>query len=279
MFLTLEDCIQSWKEAGQYGTKEERIARNARWIPFYSYAAESQLSSTAPADSHAREVARTLVSAGILNGEKTVLDVGAGTGRFSLAFGEVCGKVTALDMDSPSLAVLLNRAKANGLQNIEIERGMWELYPAKDKFDVVFSSMCPAICDYDELLRMEGMAREACALMAVTRGSYDKHRKKLMRELDVHPTGMTTEALWYYDTLYLMGRQPNVVNFTQHIEYTVPVESAVERDKVYFEIFGLDPADSERKLRDYYEANSKDGMVLNESHINTALIWWKIPKD
>ena len=65
MFMTLEECVQSWKEAGQYGSKEERIARNARWIPFYSYSAQSQLNSTAPTDPHAREVVHVLEDAGV----------------------------------------------------------------------------------------------------------------------------------------------------------------------------------------------------------------------
>lgn len=278
MFLTLEECIQAWEKAGQYGTKEERVARNARWIPFYSYLAEPQLSSTAPADLYAQAAAQALESAGILRRDVTVLDVGAGTGRFSLAFGALGARVTALDMDAPSLAVLMNRAKANRIPNMEIERGMWELFQPKDKYDVVFSAMCPAICDYDELLRMESMAHDACALIAVTRGSYDLHRKTLMRELDVHPAGMTTEALWYYNTLYLMGRQPNVKTFTQRQEYTVPIDMAVERDKIYFEIFGLNPAQSEPKLRAYYEKLCQNGVISDISHINTALIWWKVPK-
>ena len=276
MFLTLEECVRAWEKAGQYGTKEERIAHNARWILFYSYVAQPQLSSAASADPHAKEVAQVLKKAGILSAGKTILDVGAGTGRFSLAFGELGAKVTALDMDSASLTVMQSRAKANAIEQIETERGMWELYIPKGKFDVVFSSMCPAICDYEELKRMEGMAKEACALIAVTRGSYDKHRRTLMTELDVHPKGMTTEALWYYNTLYLMGRQPNVVNFTQHTEFSVPIEKAVEQNQVYFEIFGLDPSESGPKLREYFEKQAVDGMVPDVSHVNTALIWWRI---
>ena len=52
------------------------------------------------------------------------------------------------------------------------------------------------------------MTTEACCLIAVTRGSYDLHRKNLMELMGVRPGGgMTTEAIWYYEMLYLMGRQ------------------------------------------------------------------------
>ena len=99
-----------------------------------------------------------------------------------------------------------------------------------------------------------------------------------MQELDAKPQGMTTEAMWYYNMLYLMGRQPNVWNFTRHFEYQAPVEKLVEQNKVYFEIFGIPKEVSEEKLRDYYMQHAIDGMVPDESHINTQLIWWKIPE-
>ena len=186
MYLTLEECAAAWETAGGHGTKEERIARNARWIPFYSYVAQGQLQSSAGPDLHAKEVAQILKDARVLESCGTLLDLGCGTGGFSLAFAQQGMQVTAVDMDYPSLLVLSNRAKANGLE-IETERTMWERYNPKSKFDVVFSSMCPAICDYRELLRFEGMGSKYGCLIAVSRGSYDKHRKQLIQELDAKP--------------------------------------------------------------------------------------------
>ncbi len=277
MYLTLEECAAAWEKVGGHGTKEERIARNVRWIPFYNYVAQGQLQSSAGADPHAKEVARILKEAGVLESGGTLLDLGCGTGGFSLAFAEQGIQVTAVDMDHSSLMVLSNRAKANGLE-METIRAMWEQYNPRTKFDVVFSSMCPAICDYQELLRFEGMGRKYGCLIAVSRGSYDKHRKQLMQELEAKPKGMTTEAMWYYNMLYLLGRQPNVWNFTRHFEYQAPIEKLVEQNKVYFQIFGISPEESEPKLRAYYKRYAIDGMVPDESHINTQLIWWKIPE-
>ena len=277
MYLTLEECAAAWEAAGGHGTKEERIARNARWIPFYSYVAQGQLQSSAGPDLHAKEVAQILKDAGVLESCGTLLDLGCGTGGFSLAFAQQGMQVTAVDMDHPSLLVLSNRAKANGL-GIETQQAMWEQYDPETKFNVVFSSMCPAICDYRELLRFEGMGSKYGCLIAVSRGSYDKHRKRLIQELDAKLTGMTTEAMWYYNILYLMGRQPNVWNFTRHFEHQAPIEKLVEQNKVYFQIFGISPEESEPKLRAYYKRHAIDGIVPDESHINTQLIWWKIPE-
>ena len=278
MFLTLEECTAAWEESGGHCSKEDRIARNTRWIPFYSYVAQGQLQNSAGPDPHAKEAAQILKDARVLGNDRTLLDLGCGTGDFSLAFAQQGMQVTAVDMDDTSLQVLMNRAKANDLTGIDTQQAMWEQYNPQTKFDVVFSAMCPAICDYQELLRFEGLGRKYGCLIAVSRGSYDKHRKQLMQELNAKPKGMTTEAMWYYNMLYLMGRQPNVWNFTRHFEYQAPMENLVEQNKVYFQIFGISPEESEPKLRAYYNRHAIDGMVPDESHINTQLIWWKIPE-
>ena len=131
-------------------------------------------------DSHAEDVARYLRDTGILHDNATLLDIGSGTGAYSLSFAKRCAKVTALDMEDMSLSVLTDHASMLGLSNINCIRGMWETYEPDRKFSVTFSSMCPAICTHEELLKMEAMTGETCCLIAVTRGSYDLHRKNLM---------------------------------------------------------------------------------------------------
>ncbi len=279
MFQTPEECKKAWEAAGKHGTPAERIERNNRWIQYYSYAARQQDADSAAFSPYAEEVVSFLEQTGRLQAEDSVLDLGSGTGSFSFSFAKHCRTVTAMDMDADSLTVLEQRARRLGLSNIRTETAMWEEYRPAQPFSVVFSSMCPAICNYEELLRMEQLAARTCCLIAVTRGSYDLHRKKLMQLLDVHPQGgMTTEALWYYEMLYLMGRQPDVKNYTRHYRYQLPVEEAVEQGTVYYQIFGLSPAQSRPVLEEYYRAVAVDGMVQDESHLNTALICWQPQK-
>ncbi len=214
---------------------------------------------------------------GLLTPESSVLDIGSGSGGYALAFAARCAHVTALDMDAASLAVLAANAAQLELGNITCEISMWETYAPTRSFSFVFSSMCPAICDYDELVRMESLSAHGCGLVAVTRGSYDLHRKKLMQLLDVHPTGgMTTEALWYYEALYCAGRQPNVTSSSFHIAYETPLEDICQRSALYFTIFGIPAEVSLPIIRHYFESLTKDGMVADETQLNTALISWLV---
>ncbi|HML68824.1 MAG TPA: class I SAM-dependent methyltransferase [Clostridia bacterium] len=277
MFETLEACAAAWEQAGNHGDIQTRIERNARWIPYYAFLADGRDEAQASIDPHAAAVADGLVSRGYLSAGSSVLDIGSGTGAFAHAFASRGASVTALEMDSTSLAVCRTQARQLGLQNMWFEQQMWETFAPEEQYDFVFSSMCPAICNYAELLRMESLAKHACGIIAVTRGSYDLHRKRLMALLDVHPTGgMTTEALWYFEALYLAGKQPEVQSFSRKFTYALPLEETIARNERYFTIFGITPEESRPKLTAYFASVAEGGMVADETLLNTQWITWRV---
>ena len=40
--LTLEEALKNWEEAGHHGTREQRIVRGKKWLPYYAYLAQRQ---------------------------------------------------------------------------------------------------------------------------------------------------------------------------------------------------------------------------------------------
>lgn len=277
LFDSLESCAQAWNEAGNHGDIQTRIERNERWIPYYSYLAKAREEAQAEIDPHAAAITKELFSRGLLREGDRVLDIGSGTGGYAHAFAAHGLRVTALEMDGESLAVCRAQAELMGLCNIEYEHQMWETFAPSQQYDFVFTSMCPAICNYDELVRMQGYATHACGIIAVTRGSFDMHRKKLMERLQVRPVGgMTTEAIWYYSALYLAGKRPDVLNWSRSFESAISVEEALLRNVRYFEIFGIPPETSRPILQDYFASVAQDGLAYDETRLNTALISWMV---
>ena len=177
MFDSIEALALAWEQAGSHGDRQARIERNVRWIPYYSFLATGREEMDAAVDPHAAEITQLLFDRELVRAGDCVLDIGSGTGAFSHAFAAQGLQVTALEMDAASLSASRAQAKILGLHNIRYENSMWETYQADRKFSLVFSSMCPAICNFTELERMESYASEACGIIAVTRGSYDLHRK------------------------------------------------------------------------------------------------------
>lgn len=277
MFDTLEACAAAWEQAGNHGDTKTRIERNARWIAYYSFLASGRDAAEAAIDPHATAVVEGLFSRGLIRAGDSILDIGAGTGGFAHAFAARGASVTALEMDAASLRVCRAQAEQLALNAMQYENQMWETFDSKQQFDFVFSSMCPAICNYAELKRMESLAKHACGIIAVTRGSYDLHRKQLMALLDIHPQGgMTTEALWYYEALYLAGRQPDVQSFSRKFSFSLSLEETLARNEQYFTIFGIPREKSRPKLSKYFESIAVDGMVADETLLNTTLITWRV---
>jgi len=66
-----------------------------------------------------------------------VLEVGAGTGRFSLALSRRSGEVVALDLSEAMLAVLREKARAEGLDNIQTLAGDLHRLDLEQTFDLV----------------------------------------------------------------------------------------------------------------------------------------------
>lgn len=79
--------------------------------------------------------------------EKTVLDIGCGTGMFTIRIAQKAMKVTGLDISEEMLSILRQDAEKEGVLNkIETVRSGWMEYQAKG-FDIVFASMTPALFD------------------------------------------------------------------------------------------------------------------------------------
>ena len=272
---TLENCEKQWREAVQYGTAEERIACTKRWEPYYSYLAEKATPSENPQEP---PFATHLVKEGIVAENTTLLDIGAGMGAYALPFARVCREVTALEPAGACLQVLRENAARRGITNICAVHDFWEQFDPGKKYDVTFASMCPAICNIEELRRMEALANHTCCLVAVQRGSYDLHRKAMMAGLQVKPQGgMTTEAIHYINALYLMGRQPNVKFMESRRKTKVSAERVLEQYPIYFAIFGVPRERSVPYLENYLAEHAVDGYLQDESYLRQALIWWHTP--
>ncbi len=275
MNAKLERACEEWAEEGQYGTIEERVARSKRWLAYYDMMAKRQ-DDTWSDEGIQSKIAEYLAGKGYISEQLSALDIGAGCGGFTLSLAQRSAWVRALDMSAQSLLVIRRRAQKAGIGNILCAQEAWERFGDEQSYGFVFSAMCPAICNYDELRRMEKLSRGYCGLVTVARGSYDLHRRELMRRLDVRPAGgMATEAQRYFDILTLMGRKPEIATYIFHEEYDRDPEEFCQTNEVYLSLFDMDPVRASEGIRAYREEVVEDGVIHDVSHLNLALITWK----
>ena len=87
----------------------------------------------------------TARSHGVVFKDADVLDIGCGSGMYTIRIAKEAKSVTATDISSEMLRILNEDAKTNGVSNIKTMLCDWTEFEADKKFDIIFCSMTPAI--------------------------------------------------------------------------------------------------------------------------------------
>lgn len=276
------ECQQAWESVSRAGSRAERIERNRRWIEYFGTvfkrqenASKGEIDETFKKE-FPLDVTSFLMQEKVLTSSSSVLDIGAGTGAFTLPFAANCRSVTALDMCQDALDILQTRCRQKNLSNVETVLGMWETFPLEGKYDLTFASMCSAICDKQEIINMESITGEYCCLLTVARGSHSLHRRGLRKRLmDAPPPGLSSDVIYIYNMLYAMGRFPNIKYYRECQHSHMPADEAYNIYRIYFKIFGLCGEETDKIIRDYISEHATDGFLYDKTQLNSALLYWR----
>ena len=100
-------------------------------------------------------------SRGVAFAGRRVLDVGCGSGMFTLRIAREAARVTGVDLSDRMLAISAADAASLGLTNVDYVRSAWLDYRPGAPFDVVFCSMCPGMSDDRAKAKLLETASEA----------------------------------------------------------------------------------------------------------------------
>lgn len=140
----------------------------------------------------------------------TLLDVGAGAGRFALPLARHVRQVTALDHAAPMLDILQQRATASGIANVQCVESAWE-GACIEPHDVVLAAW--------SLYRLPDMLAGMKRLIAATRRTlvivagaghsirHDPLQQSIWPHADQNDTPM---HIYYYGILWQVGVHPEL---------------------------------------------------------------------
>ncbi|QKG28446.1 class I SAM-dependent methyltransferase [Campylobacter sp. RM16187] len=82
---------------------------------------------------------------GIDFNDKTLIDVGCGTGVYTLYLSNLCKNVTGLDLSTKMLECMREDADKFGVSNLRVVESSWDDFNEDNVYDIAFSTMSPAI--------------------------------------------------------------------------------------------------------------------------------------
>lgn len=174
-----------------------------------------------------------LLSRGLLKPTDTVADIGCGPGRFVADFARHAQYVVGLDISEKMIAYGREHLREAGVDNARLHVCDFDTLQIDEAgyrgaFDLVFSSMTPAIHSMDSLVKSMQMSRGWCCQITHLGGRNHLRARIAQEVFGITPAPRWT-GRWFYallNALFLMGYQPETSYENRHQELWVEPDAA-----------------------------------------------------
>lgn len=211
--------------------------------------------------------------------QSSVLDVGAGTGRFSLALAPYVRQVTALEPNASMLNYFRAEIEANGVTNVSVLQTSWEDAPADRRADVVICShVLYPILDIGPFLEKLHAASEQACFIYMRATSIDALTAPLWRHFHGDERQQPPGYIHALDVLYELGIYAQVETVTVPFTFKYPSLRDAE-EELLDQLILEDSVQTRQELRGLLENWLVEGeggaWSSPESTLTLAIIWWR----
>ena len=217
---------------------------------------------------------------GIFPGSE-ILDVGGGSGRYAIPFAENTHHVTVTDISSNMLALTEKNALEAGLHNLKCQKLEWSgadigALGWEKKFDLVFSSMCPAIRNKRGFENMSLASRNYCLLNQFIKDTdsvsqYLDQALSAERRRSPHNDRQSVQA--FFNLLWLDGYNPEITYL--HLEEDLELDYA-DAVKHYGLQYREQLENMGKTVDEFLKPLESENKLKIKRQKTTALILWKV---
>lgn len=210
-----------------------------------------------------------------LDPSSTVIDVGAGTGAWTIPIARRTARVTAVEPSPYMMQILRQRVLDAGLTNVELVAERWEDIAAEAHSFVLCSHGMYASSEIVPFLeKMHNAAIQSCCLVMRTTSRSGQY-EELWRDLNgIHrPDG--PHLVVAYNVLHAMGIDANVA-VQPEASYWISESLDEAVDMARDVLFWSDDEGDDVRLREYlsrYLAPVDGGLRWPEG-LKAGMIWW-----
>ncbi len=205
-----------------------------------------------------------------------ILDIGCGTGIYTLPLAREAASVTGLDNSETMIARMKDVISSTSIQNVQAVKAWWKKVDISDlgfekAFDIAWISMSQAVQTQQDFEKMEKCAKKWCVYIGWGR----KRKNALMEEVymlhGLHygpPPGVGAA----YDILTGSGRTPSLDYFETSWDWTGTTEETLEAMAFYIEMQGGRPRLD--LIENLLACHERDGLVSYITYAEEGLMVW-----
>ncbi len=216
--------------------------------------------------------------AGVNFKNQRILEIGVGTGIYTLPMAQEASFVYAIDCSEEMSKILLMEAEKRKIKNIHLQVGFWDeidtdVFGLRKNFDLVIAVMTSAVKTREDLLKMEACSKRWLSYVGWGR----KRRNSLMEEVfKLHGLELCPPpgVLMVDQTLKSLGRSFFLEFFEDSWEWEGSIEEALEDLSGFIEVEGGHP-DNEKILRVLHRYET-EGLIKHTTFVEEGLIIWRI---
>jgi len=217
-------------------------------------------------------ICRYIIEAGIVLDGKSVLDIGCGTGAYTLRMAQRAQHIDAIDISPAMLEILAKDAQSIGLHNIRTHQSSWEDFSLPvQPYDIAVATMFPALKEDQHFQKMHDAAATKLFL-----GWGGKRGTELIEALfETHggtyrpPNSATVLKAW-------LEQEHHPYRVIEHTEEKIrikPWEEAIENYSWHLKVRGMPP--DREKIREVLEQyrNAQGDVVERTLNYLNLVIW------
>ncbi len=214
-----------------------------------------------------------------LGPETTSLDIGCGTGRYTIPLAARIGHAAGVDFSAGMIETARNRAAREGAANTTFEVCDWIDdacgHDAGDGYDIVFARMTPAVGSVPSLRRMIAACRGRCYLTMHLEIDNPLHRT-LDEMLDIPPTDTYARPSVILNALWCLGHSPSIEYEILPYTFEQTPEEALTRYSGG-PLRSLELTDAQAgAAADHLRSVAVDGVVRGESVSKVVTLHWDV---
>ena len=218
----------------------------------------------------------------MITADALVLDVGCGTGKYSLALAGHCQKIIGIDFSPAMIASARKKAAEKKLKNVEFYCLDWHEVNLQEKgwekkFDLVMARNTPAVQSAATLQKLSLAGRGWCVLSKPPRRT-DPVSDEIRRLVGIAEKRESSDEdiAYAFSLLWLEGRLPYLDYEEQQWEMQKTLPEAygmyINRMKTYRRLSLAE----EEKIKQYLKSIARDGLVREKVSTVITTFYWHV---